>query len=270
MEFVRTLTIAIAIVYVAVVALLYLFQRQLQYFPDTRRIVPADIGLDGVDEVTIPTADGETLVAWHAPAPPGRPTIVYFPGNAGAFWSRADRLALFRATGFGVLGLNYRGYGGSTGSPSEGGLVADAAAAIRHLQTSGVPPQRLIYFGESLGSGVAVRAAVAHPPAAVVLEAPFSSAADVAAGVYWWLPARLLMKDRFESIAVIEGIKAPLAIIHGDRDEVVPIGLGRKLFAAAGEPKRLFVLAGQGHNALLEPAVWRDVVGFLERSAPVR
>jgi fermentation-respiration switch protein FrsA (DUF1100 family) len=267
MDTIRSLALLLAVGYLAVVLLLAFFQRHLQYFPDRGRVVPVDVGLEGVEEITLSTTDGETLIAWHAAAPPGRPTIVYFPGNGGAFWHRADRLALFRATGFGVFGLNYRGYGGSTGTPTEAGLIADALAAVDHLEGSGIDRDHLVYFGESLGSGVAVQAAAARPPGGMVLEAPFTSAADVAARVYWWLPARLLMKDRFDSMAVIDRIVTPLAIIHGDRDDIVPIDLGRRLFAAANEPKRLFVLAGQGHNAALDPAVWRDVVAFLEKAS---
>lgn len=270
MDTIRIMAVVAAVAYAVIVAALYLFQRNLQYFPDTTRLAPADAGLDGVEEIALSTADGETLIAWHAPAPPGRPTIVYFHGNGGALWHRSDRLALFRRTGFGVFGLNYRGYGGSSGSPSEPGLIADALTAIDHLEGLGVDRARLVYFGESLGSGVAVQAAVARPPGAVVLEAPFSSAADVAARVYWWLPARHLMKDRFDSLAMIGKVVAPLAVIHGDRDDVVPIDLGRRLLAAANEPKRLFVLAGQGHNAPLEPSLWDEVVEFLEGAAPAR
>jgi uncharacterized protein len=258
------------VAYAVIVAAVYLFQRNLQYFPDTMRPTPADAGLEGFEEIVLPTADGETLVAWHAPAPPGRPTIVYFHGNGGALWHRSDRFSLFRRTGFGVFGLNYRGYGGSSGSPSETGLIADALTAIDHLESLGVDRTRLVYFGESLGSGVAVQAAVARPPRAVVLEAPFSSAADVAARVYWWLPARLLMKDRFDSLAVVGKVEAPLAVIHGDRDDIVPIDLGRRLLAAANDPKRLFLLAGKGHNTPLEPSVWDEVVEFLESAAPAR
>lgn len=264
MDTVRTALVTAVLVYAAVLGALYVFQRSLQYFPDTRRIAPPAAGLAGVEEVAIETADGETLVAWYAPAPPGRPTIVYFHGNGGALWARADRVALFSETGFGVLLLSYRGYGGSTGSPTEAGLFADARAAVAFLAGRGAAPASLIYYGESLGSGVAVRMAADHPPAGLVLEAPFTSAADVAAGIYWWLPVRLLMKDQFDSLSLIRRVNAPLAVIHGDRDAVVPFVLGKRLFEAANDPKTFIVLEGQGHNAPLEPAVWEKARTFLE------
>lgn len=166
MDTARSLALLIAAGYLAVVLLLAVFQRHLQYFPDRGRVSPVDAGLEGIEEIVLSTADGETLIAWHAAAPPGRPTIVYFPGNGGALWHRTDRIALFRKTGFGVLGLNYRGYGGSTGSPSEDGLIADGLAATDHMEGRGVDRGSLIYFGESLGSGVAVQVAVARPPGA--------------------------------------------------------------------------------------------------------
>lgn len=262
----KTLLIGAATGYVVILAVLFIFQRNLQYFPDSRRIAPEAAGLAGVAEVELRTADGETLVAWYAPAPPDRPTVVYFHGNGGALWARSDRVRLFRETGYGVLMVSYRGYGGSTGSPTERGLVKDAAAAIGFLTGRGIALSQLILYGESLGTGVAVLAAAEHPPGAIVLESPFTSAADVAAGVYWWLPVRWLMKDRFESISVIGRITAPIVVIHGDRDEVVPLDLGKRLFAAANEPKAFFVREGHGHNAPLDPDLWRRAGAFIERA----
>lgn len=265
---IRTLLVGALIGYLAIAAVLYLFQRRLQYFPDTQRISPAAAGLAGFDEISLATPDGETLLAWHAPAPSGKRTIVYFHGNGGALQHRADRARLFRRSGYGMLLLSYRGYGGSTGVPTEKGLAIDALTAIDHLAGLGVDPSDLIYFGESIGAGVAVPAAVARPPAGVVLEAPFTSALDVAKGVYWWLPVGLLMKDRFESDALIGRVHAPLAIIHGDRDTVVPIGLGHRLYEAANEPKIMIVQEGRGHNTPLDPEVWRRIESFLASSRP--
>lgn len=253
--------------YVALTGLLYLMQRKLQYFPDTRLVEPAEVGLDGFRMVRLDTPDGERFVAWHAPAEGDLPTIVYFQGNGMGLAARAERFKLMHEAGFGVLALGYRGYSGSTGTPSETGLITDAEAAVRFLTESGVPPRRLVYYGESLGTGVAVRLAVrpGMRPAAVILEAPFTAAADVARMHYWYVPVALLMKDQFRSIDHIADIGAPLFVLHGDADAVVPVDHGRRLFAAAREPKELMVISGGSHGLPLTLEIWQRLDAFIRR-----
>jgi len=251
--------------YLFIVAAAFAFQRKLMYLPDTTRIQPAAMGLSGVEELTLSTSDGEKLVVWHAPARPGKPTLLYFHGNAGNLASRADRARAYSSAGYGLFMVSYRGYAGSTGSPSEQALVGDAVLAYDALAERGLKPDDIVFYGESLGSGVVVQLAMQRKGRLMVLEAPFSSAVDVAAGVYWFLPVRLLMWDRFESIAVIGKIAMPLAVLHGERDGVVPVALGRKLYAAASEPKELWLAPGAGHEDLYVHGAFEWIVSRIEQ-----
>jgi fermentation-respiration switch protein FrsA (DUF1100 family) len=219
------------------------------YFPDPTRTPPAAAGLPQAQEVTLTSGDGEKLIAWYVPPKGTKPLIIYFHGNAGALDLRAGRFKWVIEDGTGLLALSYRGYGGSTGSPTENGLITDAETAYA-FAVSRYPPERIALWGESLGSGVAVALASAHTVGRVMLEAPFTSAADVGARVYWYLPVRLLMKDPFRSDLRITKIKVPLLIVHGAADTVVPFDLGERLFALANEPKRFVRIEGGGHSDL--------------------
>lgn len=261
--FIKQAAVFSAVVYVAMVAALYLFQRKLQYFPDTRTIEPAAVGLPDARVVTLQTDDGERLIAWYVPARDGNRTIVYFHGNAGSIAFRAVRAKAAIARGFGILLVSYRGYGGSSGAPSEAGLLEDGRSAIAYLKSQGLSADQLVYFGESLGSGVAVQLAVEAPPAAVILDAPFTSAAEVGAGVYWWVPVRTLLKDKFDSVSRIPRLKSSLLVIHGTADNVVPIELGRALFRAAPEPKRMIEVEGGAHSVDLDDTLWSQISAFL-------
>jgi hypothetical protein len=219
--------------------------------------------LPSAEEVTLDSEGGERVIAWHVPPRDEKPGLIYFQGNGGALVHRADRFRAFTADGIGLIALSYRGYGGSTGSPSETGLIADGEAAYR-FAAARYPAQRIVPFGESLGSGVAVALAAAHPVGGLILQAPFTSAADVAAMVYWFLPVRLLMKDPFYSDRRIVRVKAPVLILHGARDRVVPIALGERLYALANEPKRFVRLPNGGHNDLDSHGVLAEVRAFLD------
>jgi hypothetical protein len=220
------------------------------------------VGLDGVQVGRIETPDGEMIEAWHAGPSAGHPTIIYLHGNAGEIGDRPNRFRYYRDRGFGVLFVSYRGYGGSSGSPSEEGLVTDAVAAYDWLLAQAVASARIVVVGESLRTGVAVQLAARRRVAALSLNAPFTSAADIAARSYWWLPVRLLMKDQFRSVDHIGAIAAPLLIQHGDADRIVPFELGRRLFDAAPEPKQFFTLPGGGHDAIFEETVWAREAEF--------
>jgi fermentation-respiration switch protein FrsA (DUF1100 family) len=205
------------------------------------------------------------LQAWFSPAQLGKQTILYFHGNGGEIADRAERFAAYQAQGFGVFFLSYRGYGASTGLPSEQGLINDALAAHDWLMARGIAAGEVMLVGESLGSGVAVQLAAERRVKALALEAPFASAANVAAAAFWWLPARLLMKDKFDSIAVIDKVKAPLLIIHGDRDGVVPLSEGQALFARANEPKEMVVIPGGSHGSIFSADSWMLEMRFFDR-----
>jgi fermentation-respiration switch protein FrsA (DUF1100 family) len=254
--------------YGALVGALYLFQRDLLYLPDTSRPNIARAAVPGLNEVTLTTADGLRLLAWHVPAPAGRPTILYVHGNGGHIGYRADRAGALSAAGYGILLVGYRGYGGNPGSPSEDGFHDDAEAGLAFLTAQGVAPSRIVFYGESLGSAVAVRLAAetasrGAPAAALVLEAPFTSIADVAQHHYPYVPARQLVKDRFDAVSRIARVKAPLLVLHGERDRVVPVAFGRALFEAASEPKRGWFPGGADHATIFDRETFRVVTGFL-------
>ena len=235
--------------YGALLALMYLFQRSLMYFPDTTRHAPAAAGLPQAEEVTFASVDGERLLAWHVPPRGAKPVVLYFQGNAGALDLRAERFRWLIADGTGLLALNYRGYGGSTGKPSEEGLIRDALAAY-DFAVARYPARRIVLWGESLGTGVAVALAAARAVGGVMLDAPFSSAADVGASAYPFVPVRWFMRDPFRSDLRIAKISAPLLVLHGERDRVVPIRFGERLFALAREPKRMVRFADGEHADL--------------------
>lgn len=249
--------------YTGLVALLYLFQRSLMYFPDTRRTPPAAAGLPQAAEVTLVTADGERLVAWFVAPSPGRPLVLYLHGNGGALNLRAERFGKLVAPGNGLLALSWRGYGGSSGSPSEAGLIADARAAYDYAAAR-VPASRIVPFGESLGTAVAVALAADRTIGGLILEAPFTSAADVAASVYPIAPVRWLMKDPFPSASRIGGVDAPLLVLHGERDNVIPIGFGERLFALAREPKRMVRFPLGTHVDLDGQGAMAEILKFLD------
>lgn len=251
-------------VYAVLVLVMAVAQRRLIYFPDTARIAPVSIGLAGVSEEILSTPDGERLVMWYAPAKSGRRTFLYFHGNAAGLADRGERIRIMTAEGYGVLMLAYRGYSGSTGSPSEAANVADGKLAYEWLIGKGVKPDQIVVFGESLGSGVAVQLAVAHKIAGIVLDSPYTSLTDVAAGRFPYLPVRLAMLDRYDSLSRIGSLSTPLFIFHGDRDEVVPYALGLRLFNAAREPKRMVTFNGFGHLVPFAMGSWDAVRAFVE------
>jgi fermentation-respiration switch protein FrsA (DUF1100 family) len=233
--------------YAALAATLYFAQRKLMYFPDPVRHAPSASGLAQFEEVTFTSSDGERLLAWYAPPRGDRPLILYFQGNGGGLDLRARRFGRLAAAGFGILALNYRGYGGSSGTPSEEGLIRDAEAAYA-FAAARVPTERIVLWGESLGTGVAVALAAARPVARVLLESPYTSTADIAAASYWYVPVRLLMHDQFRSDARIAKVTAPVMILHGARDTVVPIRYGERLYELTRAPKRFVRLPDAGHN----------------------
>ena len=257
--------------YGAAVSGLYMIQRQLLYFPypGERAPDPAAFGADDMSPVRLLTADGLSLLAWYRPAAdPGGPVIVYFHGNAGHIGFRVPKIRPYLEAGYGVLLVSYRGYGGNPGRPSEEGLYADGRAALAWLAEAGVAPGRIVLYGESLGGGVAVQMASETRVGAVVLEAPFSSVTDIAAARMPLVPVRWLLRDRFDCAAKIASIGAPLLVLHGERDGVVPVRFGRKLYAAAVEPKEALFIAEAGHNNLYDFGAAEAVRDFMARSLP--
>lgn len=256
---------AAAVAYAAVLAYLYLFQRQLLYFPDRSRPQLADLAELGVREVTLRSSDGLSLLSWYLPPRGERPAVLYFHGNGGHISYRAERIRRFAREGYGVLLLEYRGYGGNPGTPSEAGLYRDAAAATAFLADSGIGPRRLVLYGESLGSAVAVQVAAEREVAAVVLESPFTSIAAVAQHHYPYVPAALLVLDRFDSLSRIGGVGAPVLMLHGGRDGIVPARFGEELYAAAREPKERWLAPDAGHEDLARFGALDAAVAFIDK-----
>lgn len=268
MILIKLTLLPLALIYTVVLAGVYLGQRQLQYFPSRANPAPTEVGLVGVAVEPLVSSDGETLILWYAPARGDRPTILFLHGNAGSIADRAPRLAFLQAQGFGAAFLSYRGYGGSSGSISEAGLLTDARTAHDFLLAEGIPADRIIAIGESLGTGVAIQLAAERPFGALILEAPYTAAVDIAAEQYVWLPVRLLMKDQFHSLDRIVQATAPVLILHGTDDTVIPYAHGQRIYAAAPEPKTFLPLAGKGHEALFDPATWALEADFLDQLFP--
>jgi fermentation-respiration switch protein FrsA (DUF1100 family) len=240
---------AALLLYVGFALLLYVTQRSLMYFPDTVHTTPAQAGLPRAEEVTLTTSDGEHIFAWHVAPGDGKPVILYFHGNGGALHYRVARFEKLIDDGVGLVAVEYRGYGGSSGSPSEHGLIADAEAAYA-FAVARYPASQIVVWGESLGTGVAVALAAEEPVGRVILEAPFTSAEAVGAKRYWYLPVRLLMKDQFRSDERIGKVTAPLLILHGVKDDTVPFAMGQQLFALANKPKHIVKFLDGGHEDL--------------------
>ncbi len=264
--------IALATAYAAVVGFAYFFQRSLLYFPDASPPSPGASGVSDMEEIVLATSDGLQLNALYGRAKGALPTIVLFHGNAGHLGHRGFKARVFLDHGYGVLLAAYRGYGGNPGRPNEHGLYADGAAALAYLRdVAHVPLERIVLYGESLGTGVAVELAAGQKFAAVILEAPFTSMTDLGAHHYPYLPVRWLMWDRFDSAGKIERVTGPVLMFRGGRDQVVPSKFGARLHAVAPEGKTLELLEDAGHNDLWENGAAHLVLSFLnnQMGAPV-
>lgn len=256
-------TCAVAVVlYGGLVATLYLTQRSLMYFPDTVATTPAQAGLPEAQAVALTAADGVHISAWHVAPRGDKPVIVYFHGNGGSLRNVVPRLHKLIGSGIGLVALEYRGYGGNAGTPTEAGLIADADAAYT-FAASRYPTRQIVLWGQSLGSGVAVAIAAKRPVGRVILEAPFTSAAALASLHYWYVPVRLLIKDGFYSDRRIRKVTAPLLILHGARDQVTPFTMGEQLFNLANEPKHIVRFLDGGHDDLDANGALYAVAQFL-------
>lgn len=247
MRMITIVLAGVAFLYLAAGAALYLYQGRLVYFPNPQHVSPVEMGLAGVEEQTLKTAGGETLICWYAKAQAGQPTILYFHGNAGNISTRAERIRKYIGMGRGMFMLDYRGFGGSSGRPSEVANVADAKLAYQALRDHGVSAQDIILYGESIGSGVAVQVAAEMPARGLILDAPYTALVEVAANLYRWFPVGLLMTDRYESRRYLPQLKLPLLVVHGEKDQTIPIAMGREVLALAGGTKEIVTFPEAGH-----------------------
>ena len=254
-----------------VMGILWAVQRQLIYFPDAAQVPPAGEVIPGARDVTLHTDDGLGLGAWFLPARDGRSprtpmAVLVAPGNGGNREGRAGLAEQLSDRGLAVLLMDYRGYGGNPGSPTEEGLAADALAAAEALEALGYPPQRTIYFGESLGTGVVAALHVRRPPGGMVLRSPFTELAAVGAHHYPLLPVRLLLRDRFRVVEHLASSDVPVTVIYGDHDAVVPSALSATVADAASALAERMVISGADHNdpVMFGPRV-ADAVARLAR-----
>ena len=259
----------IVLVYGLVVGALYLFQRRILFVPGTDAPDQVAAGVPDMTDVELATSDGLTLLSWYHPASPEQPTFVYFQGNAGTIQGRGFKARAMIDRGFGILLVGYRGYGGNPGHPSEVGLIEDGRAAMRFLEEKGVAAGNMVLYGESLGSGVAVALAAeaedGDGPGAVILEAPYTSITEIAAKRYRFAPVNKLIKDRFDSLARIPHIRAPLLVLHGEEDRLIDASHGQRLVDAAAQPKELRLFAEGRHSDLHDHGAMDAIAAFLER-----
>jgi fermentation-respiration switch protein FrsA (DUF1100 family) len=263
------LLFSLAGIFALIVIVGRLLHRYFIYIPDRTRVDPKDAGLQGVEEVVLKAADGTKLIAWYLPAQAGRPTLLYFTGNSGNAASRAGKIKAIAADGYGVFLLNYRRYGGSEGRPSESRITADAVSAYDTLRGLGVAPHDIVAYGESLGTAVATRLSLQRHVEGLVLEAPFTSIVEVGKLMWKYFPLDLIMADQYRTSERIGAVTAPVFIIHGGRDAVIPLDQARHVFHEAAEPKSMVVVPQAGHNDLFERGAWEKVRFFLDSLRPV-
>ncbi|WP_053006190.1 alpha/beta hydrolase [Kiloniella spongiae] len=252
--------------YTLILVGMYLLQTKLVYPGSETRAKPELYGGAGIQEITLTTSDGIELTHWYQAAKnPSYPVIVAFHGNAGHTGDRLEKLSYLTELGYGLFQVEYRGYAGHAGIPSEQAFKSDGLDAMNWLKDQGYTDEQLIMYGESLGTGMAVWLASKHNVKAVILEAPYSSIADVAQSKYWFLPARFLLKDKWKSHEAIKDVKAPVFIFHGEKDGVIPVQFSRKLLKAIPGQKQAAFFEKGFHMDLYEHGAEKDVTAFLNK-----
>lgn len=250
MRMLLNLLMLLVVAYLAMVLLVYSFQSRLVYFPEAVqqiRNTPQAIGLD-YTSVNIATSDDETLHGWWVSAPDAKGTVLFFHGNAGNISHRLDYLTMFKRLGYNTLLFDYRGYGQSSGTPSESGTYLDAQAAWRYLvETQRIAPAQIVLFGESLGGAVAAWLAAREKPGMLVLASTFTSVPDLAAEIYPFLPVRWINRFQYNTLESLHSVTCPVFIAHSPQDEIIPFEHSQQLLQAAPEPKQFLTLEG-GHN----------------------
>jgi len=257
---IQSLLFILVSVWVLLSLLLYLFQPKFIYYPTKdMAATPDTIGLS-YEEVTLTTSDNVNISGWYLPHPQAHSTMLFLHGNGGNISHRLEKLMIFYELGLTVMIIDYRGYGMSSGKPSEQGTYLDAEAAWKYLtKDKSIPPNDIIVYGESLGAAVAIRTASQKQVGALIIESGFTSIVDMAKHYYPYLPVSLLTRIKYPSLDRIADINAPLLVIHSKEDQIVPYTHGQSLYQLAKEPKVFHEIIGD-HNSgyALSGNVYRD------------
>lgn len=268
MHTLQTIVVIAIIMLLTMVLLAFIFQRKLIYYPNVNPPQASFAQAQGMKEVTLHTIDKLRLLAWYKPAQQHLATIVYLHGNAGNIESRLPIARAFLKKGYGVLLVEYRGFGGNPGNPTEKGLYSDAQAALDFLHQANIASRTIILYGESLGSGVAVEMATRHKVCALILQSPYTSLSEVARWHYPWIWVK--PTDRFDSIDKISSVQAPLLIAHGEKDRTVPYAQGLRLYKKAQQPKQMLSYPSLGHTNMWQPLYYQALFSFIEQHCDVQ
>lgn len=258
--------VTLAAVYLVFIGSLGLMQKRLMYFPDATRFVPTEWALPELQPLQVKAEDGLVTTSWYRPAlKRDKFTVVFFQGNAGHLGYRNYKVRPWLDAGYGVLMIGYRGFS-NPGTPSEDGIYDDARAAIEEVRKQqGLPDKAFVFYGESLGTGVATQMATEFDASALILESPYTSVPDVGADRYPLVPVHWLIRDKYNSLGKIKDVHMPLLLLHGTADDVVPTKFGKQLFEAANEPKQAEFVPDAGHNNVYNLHVQEVILSFLEK-----
>ena len=256
----------IFVIYISLLALIFIFQRSLMYFPVKEKISKSFYKNTKLKIIDISTSDGLILKSLYKKSETNiNKTILVFHGNAGHIGHRVSKFKPFMDKGYGLLLLEYRGYGENKGKPTKLGLYRDGEAAINYLINQKIKSKNIIVYGESLGTAIATKLSTNYSFNMTILEAPFTSVADVAQKRYWIFPAKYLVLDNFDNLGIIEKIKSPLLLLHGYKDYVINIAFGKKVFEAALKPKKALFVQNAGHNNLFEFNLVNKILNFMNK-----
>ena len=256
----------IFVIYISLLALIFIFQRSLMYFPVKEKISKSFYKNTKLKIIDISTSDGLILKSLYKKSETNiNKTILVFHGNAGHIGHRVSKFKPFMDKGYGLLLLEYRGYGENKGKPTKLGLYRDGEAAINYLINQKIKSKNIIVYGESLGTAIATKLSTNYSFNMTILEAPFTSVADVAQKRYWIFPAKYLVLDNFDNLGIIEKIKSPLLLLHGYKDYVINIAFGKKVFEAALKPKKALFVQNAGHNNLFEFNLVNQILNYLKK-----
>lgn len=262
----KRLIVLLLLCYLGAIAWIYTNQRKLLFFPDTAIKTVSEYGLKDTQDLMIESASGEKIQLWYHPAKNGMPMTLYLHGNSYNLGQRSLKFRELIDLGYGFIAPSYMGFGKSEGSPSKDSVLESARTAVRFLKDQGFQTKDVLLIGESLGSGVAVNLAVEDQFKGVFLITPYTSIADRAQEIYWFLPVRYLLKDGIESQIFIDKINSPLLMVHGTNDLIIPHFHSERLLSVAKEPKKLIVYEGKGHSNLDTREIFKEMTEYFVKS----